>query len=130
MILSKHNFKLYFSIEKSCILHVPIIVASERNEKKSKKERTSGGSDKGRTHAKTALSPRYGYCRLFASVNGSPDSFEQVGRRFTTIGCSGKDGKSAQGDGGLPIQNDDARMYRSELALFSRIPVYTIFTVF
>lgn len=30
------------------------------------------------------------------------------GRRFTTIGCSGKDGKSAQGDDGLPIRNDDA----------------------
>ncbi|CAL1679882.1 unnamed protein product [Lasius platythorax] len=76
------------------------------------------------------LSLRYGYCRLFASVNGSPDSFERVGRRFTTIGCSGKDGKSAQGNGGLSIRDDDAGMYRSELALFEDAGIQNVYCTF
>lgn len=63
------------------------------------------------------LSPRHDHCRPFASFNGSPGSFEQVGRRFATIGCNEKDGKSAQGSGGLSIRND-AGMYRSGPTLF------------
>lgn len=50
--------------------------------------------------ARSPLSSRQGHCRPFASFNGSPGSFERVGR-FATIGCSGKDGKSAQGNGAV-----------------------------
>lgn len=114
-------------MEKSCILHIPIIVASEKDEKKVRKKLVKGVMEEERV--RPSLSPRYGYCRLFASVNGSPDSFERVGRRFTTIGCSGKDGKSAQGNGGLSIRNDDASMYRSELALFEDVSIHNVYCI-
>lgn len=74
---------------------------------------------------RSPLSPRCSHCRPFASFNGSPDSFEQAGRRFATIGCNGKDGKSAQGDGGLSIRNDG--MYRTGAGAFQGYR-YTMFT--
>lgn len=105
MILLKRNFKLHRNFFYRKILHLtcPYYCRFGEKREESKKERTSEGSDEGRTHARRL-------CRLdtaivvSASVNGSPDSFERVGRRFTTIGCSRKDGKSAQGDGGLSIR--------------------------
>jgi len=72
------------------------------------------------------LSPRHGYCRPFASFNGSPGSFEQVGRRKATAGCSEEDGKSAQGNGGLSIRNGDAGVYRSEERRSSKIPSFCV----
>jgi len=96
-----------FSIE-SKFSHLACSHYRRFEEKKTRKKRTSEEKDdEERTRAivfvasaRPLSAPLHRLMVLWVPLS-------KLARRFATIGCSGKDGKSAQGDGGLSIRNDD-----------------------
>lgn len=123
MILLKRNFKLHFPLEKFCVLRVPIIVTSERNEKKIRRNELVKGVMK-----EERMRDRL--CRLDTAIVVSLHRLMVLRIPLSGLVVALRRSDAAErmekAPKGMVVcrPEDDASMYRSELA-FSQGCRYT-----